>query len=97
MALSVWALTTSVYFLLSEEAKAIKIGHSVSPEFRLDEYQKYSPFKLRLLGAIKGGLPKERELHRRFAHLRMRGEWFRAEPELVEFVEALLPKKTEAA
>lgn len=39
-----------------------------------------------LLGTIPGDESTEWDLHERFAHLRIKGEWFRAEPELLEFI-----------
>lgn len=40
-----------------------------------------------VLATVRGGWVVERELHERFAHLREHGEWFRAEPELLRFIE----------
>lgn len=44
------------------------------------------PDKLRLVGCAPGNAQDERNLHERFAKFRVRGEWFTAGPELVEFI-----------
>jgi hypothetical protein len=52
------------------------------------------PLPLILLGTINGIHQKyvdwswyrEQSLHKRFAHLRQQGEWFRAEPELLQYI-----------
>lgn len=36
-----------------------------------------------------GGLIEEQALHKRFSAIRAHGEWFRAEKELIEFIESL--------
>jgi hypothetical protein len=71
-----------VYFLQAGEAGPIKIGWALDPLARLNELQVGCPEPLRLLMTLtdEGGL--EAQLHRRFARLRLRGEWFRAEQEL---------------
>jgi hypothetical protein len=45
------------------------------------------PVTLTLLHFEPGTLDRERELYRRFSALRVRGEWFRPAPELVEFID----------
>ena len=35
---------------------------------------------------MDGGAEKERELHERFAHLRIKGEWFWPGEELLHFI-----------
>ena len=44
------------------------------------------PTKQELLGLMLGEEVLERELHARFGHLRLRGEWFRGAPELLDFI-----------
>lgn len=85
-----------VYFFSCAEAKAIKIGHSDDPEARLRACQTGCPLPLTLLGSIPGGVRKERELHGLFSGLRIHGEWFRSEPELLEFIGNALALSTGA-
>lgn len=49
-----------------------KIGISTDPERRCRD------LNAELLHTEDGGLSRERELHRRFSHLRVQGEWFAA-------------------
>lgn len=71
-----------VYYL--RYADRVKIGTSRQPRQRLaviwhDE----------LLAFERGGRALEQERHRRFAHLREGGEWFRADSELLEHIAAV--------
>lgn len=74
-----------IYFIESRRAKAIKIGLARDPEKRLRTLQTASPTKLRLIATCPGGPREEMLMHRRFASIRLRGEWFRATRELYEF------------
>ncbi len=53
---------------------------------RLQIMQTDNHEKITLLASAVGGPKEERELHRRFVHLRTRGEWFRPDPELLEYI-----------
>lgn len=66
----------SVYFLHAPAAKLIKIGCSDNIEKRLASLAGGSPIPLKLLGTLPGGRALELELHEKFQHLRVRGEWF---------------------
>ena len=66
----------------------MKIGWARSVAKRLGELQIGSPVKLRLLLAMPGSRAREAELHERFAHARLRGEWFDgADPALRAHIE----------
>jgi hypothetical protein len=83
-----------VYFVRSGDS--IKIGHATNFKDRLRTLQTGNENPLEVLAAVAG--LNEYEIHQRFAHLRTRGEWFKAEPELLEFIvklkmEAPEPKK----
>lgn len=75
-----------VYFIEAIGAAAVKIGTAADLKKRLNTLQTASPMPLRVLGTTPGGRDAEQTLHRRFAHLKLRGEWFRAEPELLSFI-----------
>jgi hypothetical protein len=75
-----------VYFIECKGANAIKIGHSIDPKCRLEALQAGCPLKLSMVVRTCGGIQEEYDVHRRFRHLRIHGEWFRAEPELVDFI-----------
>lgn len=78
-----------VYFVQSESGH-IKIGVAVNPKDRLCALQNASPFRLKLLGCIPGGVTMERSLHSEFKAHRTSGEWFSPAPELLAKIEQLL-------
>ena len=43
--------------------------------------------KYKILGAIPASITDEIKLHERFAHLRIKGEWYKPESELLDFIE----------
>lgn len=80
-----------VYFILNSENNAIKIGRARDIEKRLRSLQTASPVELELLKTLQVESESqaqvlERELHCRFEHLRLKGEWFKAEPELLSYI-----------
>lgn len=76
-----------IYFVRCQARNAIKIGTADDPAARLRGLQTACPDDLELLGSIPGSESEERALHRKFAELRIRGEWFRAEQSLIGFIE----------
>jgi hypothetical protein len=76
-----------VYFIHAPAAERVKIGFTERhPDRRLRQIQSHSPVPLVGLGVVAGTFATEAELHARWAPLRDRGEWFRADPELLAFV-----------
>ena len=76
-----------IYFFT--DGKFIKIGFtSDSLDKRLKQLNTGSTFQLYSLGYIEGTLEKERELHVKFAKMRVRfnGEWFEPKPELLNYI-----------
>ena len=80
----------SVYFIRAESGP-IKIGIALDPAERLAGLQISHFEKLSLLTTAPGGIRLETKLHHRFAHLRIRGEWFRPAPELLAEIARLQP------
>ncbi len=79
----------SVYFIADEYGN-VKIGYAVCVGYRLSCLQTGNASELTLLAEIPGGGPPlERELHERFAEHRVRGEWFRLTPEIVEYIKSV--------
>jgi len=76
-----------VYFIRS--ADKVKIGVSMNVPQRIKALRTMSGAEVELLAVAKGTQREEAQLHNRFAHLRTHGEWFRAEPELLDFVASL--------
>lgn len=66
----------SVYFIQDDGCEYVKIGYAVDPYARLATLQCGTPYSLRIIRIVDGGQKAERWFHRRFAKLRIRGEWF---------------------
>lgn len=82
-----------VYFIQVENSGPIKIGISWDIFRRLTHIQSASYEELHLIGDIhcrdrKAALALESELHQQFKDFHIRGEWFRAEPEVLAAVPA---------
>lgn len=77
-----------VYFILGETTQLIKIGVANCAEQRLSNLRTGCSEPLMLLAVVlcpkRGDL--ERELHRRFAKHRVRGEWFSPAPEIITYI-----------
>jgi len=73
-----------VYFFRS--GPFIKIGTTTKLKHRLQNVQTSHPTPVVLAGAVRGDKRLERELHRRFATLRVNGEWFREVDDLAVYV-----------
>jgi len=74
------------YFV--RDGELIKIGFTERPSRRLRQLKREFP-DLELLSVVPGVVSGEFETHQRFDHLRSHGEWFRAEPELLDFIALL--------
>ena len=75
----------TVYFIQSSN-NLIKIGASCDVDNRFKELCKISPIPLTLLKTIDGSLSDEKELHEQFKDLHSHGEWFKAEPRLMDYI-----------
>jgi hypothetical protein len=76
-----------VYFLQSARGGPVKIGFSADVSKRIRQLQGMYGVTLTLLAAIEGDREREREMHDRFAHLRIEGtEQFRPAADLMEFL-----------
>lgn len=82
-----------VYFIQSCDGATwsgpVKIGVSYDPERRIAKLHSTGYKHLRVRAAVVGSFPLERELHRRFAALRLHGEWFSPGAALVMLLEDL--------
>lgn len=75
------------YFIRGPEG--IKIGKSRNPKERRRGLQLAHATELKIIIAVPASIISEAAAHERFQHLKMSGEWFRAEPELLDFIETL--------
>jgi hypothetical protein len=66
-----------IYFIQSGKSDLVKIGYAADPQTRLRQLQCGNPEPLRLIATKDGEKDAEGQWHRRLAHLRVRGEWFR--------------------
>lgn len=75
------------YFIQHEDGGPIKIGVSWKPDDRLRQINinTHDP-RYRLLATLPGGRTTEVELHVRFRRIRVHGEWFLPEPELLDYI-----------
>ncbi len=74
-----------VYFIRAEDR--IKIAFSKNPWARLEALKSSAPSKkFELIGHIRGTLDTERDIHKKFSHLREDGQWFVAARELLSFI-----------
>ena len=87
-----WLHCEMVYFILGEKTNLVKIGHTNGfgqrgLQVRLTALQIGSPDKLKVIAYIdKWSVQEERELQVWFAHLRVHGEWFKLDSELLEII-----------
>ena len=79
-----------VYFIEAATLKLIKIGCATKPHSRLSMLQVGSPDQLRLIGVIASGDVEllEQHIHHMHKEARVRGEWFRPVPALIEYINA---------
>jgi Meiotically up-regulated gene 113 len=78
-----------VIYLIQTESGPIKVGRAKASvvERRLANLQIACWEPLRLLGTLPSDSQDEREIHRRFAHVHIRGEWFADDPALRALIE----------
>jgi hypothetical protein len=74
-----------VYFVTDGEL--IKIGYSGSAKVRMKALKSAAGKDLKLLKVVPGTRDDESRFHKLFQHLRVQGEWFRRDPELLGFIE----------
>lgn len=75
-----------IYFIRQNDE--VKIGYTESdPKGRLSQIQVGNPFDLTMILLIDGDVKVEKELHERFTDLHIRGEWFKFEEPIKEFIE----------
>jgi hypothetical protein len=77
-----------VYFLRRERGP-IKIGLSKNPGERRYQIMLDVGERVEILAMIVGSRDKERALHKKFGHLKITKEWFRPDPELLDYIGSL--------
>lgn len=87
------AREATVYYVQRADG-LIKVGFTGRPlQYRLSQLRtEHGP--LEVLATHKGGRDAERIQHRRFDHLRVTGEWFQPEPELLAHIDRINQRRT---
>lgn len=80
-----------IYLIHAEATNSVKVGYSSKdPLGRMRALQTGNADELTLLGTMRGTMADERFWHSRFASYCIRGEWFRFDGLLKEFIETSL-------
>lgn len=80
-----------VYFIAAKATNSVKIGFTaLNPDRRLRAMQTGNADELTLLGWYDGTIDDEQRWHSRFAEYRIRGEWFRLDGLMADFIGAFL-------
>lgn len=74
-----------IYLVVTESCEHCKIGYSNNPKRRFSQIQTHNREKLHLSGVIDGGLEREAEIHKMFAHENIGGEWFNLTIEMIDY------------
>lgn len=74
-----------IYLIVNRKEKFCKIGYSNNPEARLMQIQTGNPYPLELVKVIEGDISKEKEIHLKFKHLALQGEWFNYTKEIKDY------------
>lgn len=74
-----------IYLVVTESCEHCKIGYSNNPKRRFSQIQTHNREKLHLSGIIDGGLDREAEIHKMFAHENIGGEWFNLTTEMMDY------------
>lgn len=74
------------YIIQAGPTGPVKIGRADDPESRLVTLQTGHPDELRIIRLVDTAFDSEGAFHEEFAHLRLRGEWFRFHPDMMTFV-----------
>lgn len=80
-----------IYFIEADIVGLIKIGYAEDVEYRFYSIRMMSPVKLKIISTMEGNRDTEKGLHSYFDHLRVRGEWFKPDAELLSFVKNPYP------
>lgn len=87
---------TGFVYAIGDGRGHVKIGWSADPKDRLRQMQTGSPDQMTLLGTVEWPQWRELETHRKLSNWRIRGEWFRLEGAVADFIARLTPPLVEA-
>lgn len=86
-----------VYFVRSGEDGPVKIGYAADVLERVHGLQAGNPELLTIVRIVSGSRNVEARLHRHFADIRIRGEWFKYSDEMLEIHPDELPVASQPA
>ncbi len=78
-----------IYFAQAGAGGPVKIGWSRTVEARMNTIQPLQPYKLEIIRLLDGPPWVERWLHQQFSSVRLTGEWFTFQPEMLTIVSPL--------
>jgi hypothetical protein len=78
------------YFI--SDGAAIKIGYSKQPGIRIASLQTGTSARIEVLLVVPESVISEVAAHAKFDHLRIRGEWFKSDPEILGFIDGIRPQ-----
>lgn len=80
-----------VYLMLNKRNGLVKIGKSKDPRYREKTLQSDEP-EIEIIGAWPAPATLEKDLHKKFAHKRKRGEWFELDTKDIMKIQGILIK-----
>lgn len=81
---------SNIYFIVNKDFTKCKIGESQDVDKRLKQHQTGNPDKLVIYRVLQNiPVSFEKEIHERFSHLRLEGEWFKMTEELKNYIDYL--------
>jgi hypothetical protein len=81
-----------IYFIQEALTGNIKIGFAEeNVEQRISDLQCGNSSELTLLGVVAGSVREEQQLHKLFTDYRIRGEWFKPAPALIQYITVMVP------
>lgn len=86
---------TNLYLMQNSETKDLKIGVSDDPHTRKVTLQSESGREINLLYIIPLRGYLESDLHDKFSHLRLKGEWFKYDQSIIQEFERLATESVE--
>lgn len=78
-------------YLIQSPTGHYKIGHTSNPDKRIKTFESKLPFEIEFIHLIctEDRFALEKELHRKFAQQRVRGEWFKLTSADVDYIKSL--------
>lgn len=81
----------AIYIVRVGSSGPVKLGYAANPKQRIEILQVGQPAHLNVLRVMEGCRQFEVALHRHFAPLRIRGEWFAYSEEMLDDLDFLRP------